>query len=44
MLALDDRGASTSTRADVNALAGALALAAWRAGRIDDPPHEEAPR
>lgn len=36
---LELRGAGTSTRADVDALAAALPLAAWAAGRIDDPPH-----
>jgi len=33
---LELRGGGTSTRADVDALAGALPLAAWGAGRIDD--------
>jgi len=36
---LELRGGGTSSRADVDALAGALPLAAWGAGRIDDPPH-----
>lgn len=36
---LELRGDGTSSRADVDALAGALPLAAWGAGRIDDPPH-----
>jgi hypothetical protein len=34
---LELRGGGTSSRADVDALAGALPLAAWGAGRIDDP-------
>jgi hypothetical protein len=34
---LELRGGGTSTRADVDALAGALPLGAWGAGRIDDP-------
>jgi len=36
---LELRGGGTSSRADVDALAAALPLAAWGAGRIDDPPH-----
>lgn len=40
---LELHGAGTSTRADVNVLAGALPLAAWGAGRIDDPPHGDDP-
>ena len=36
---LELRGDGTSTRADVAALAAALPLAAWGAGRIDDPGH-----
>jgi hypothetical protein len=34
---LELRGSGTSSRADVDALARALPLAAWGAGRIDDP-------
>jgi len=34
---LELRGGGTTSRADVDALAGALPLAAWGAGRIDDP-------
>jgi hypothetical protein len=34
---LELRGGGTSTRADVDALAAGLPLAAWGAGRIDDP-------
>jgi hypothetical protein len=34
---LELRGGGTSSRADVDALARALPLAAWGAGRIDDP-------
>ena len=33
---LELRGGGTSTRADVDALAAALPLAAWGAGRIED--------
>lgn len=36
---LELRGGGTSSRADVDTLAAALPLAAWGAGRIDDPPH-----
>jgi len=36
---LELRGDGTSTREDVDALARALPLAAWGAGRIDHPPH-----
>ena len=36
---LELRGDGTSSQADVDALAGALPLAAWGAGQIDDPPH-----
>jgi len=36
---LELRGDGTSSREDVLALARALPLAAWGAGRIDDPPH-----
>jgi len=35
---LELRGDGTSSRADVDALAGALPLSAWGAGRIEDPP------
>jgi len=34
---LELRGGGSSSRADVDALVGALPLAAWGAGRIDDP-------
>ncbi len=34
---LELRGGGTSSRADVDALAAALPLGAWGAGRIDDP-------
>jgi hypothetical protein len=36
---LELRGDGTSSRADVDALARALPLGAWGAGRIDEPPH-----
>jgi len=36
---LELRGGGTSSRVDVDALAAALPLAAWGAGRIHDPPH-----